>query len=88
MKKAVLVIDMPESCCNCPMNFWNNCGVLDAKKKFSGRIEKPSTERLKDCPLKLLPEKYETDKNKCSDPFYQFEFEYGYNQCIDEIVDK
>ena len=39
------------------------------------------------CPLRLLPEKYEIDRSKCSDPFYEFEFEYGYNQCIDEILD-
>ncbi len=38
------------------------------------------------CPLKSVPEKYDIDETKCSDPFYQFEFEYGYNQCIDEIL--
>ena len=52
MDKAILIIDMPEYCCNCPLNFWNRCGVLEAKEKMSGCIENPSTEKLSNCPLK------------------------------------
>jgi len=41
-------MEMPDRCCNCPINFWNNCGLLD---KISGHIENPSHERLPNCPL-------------------------------------
>ena len=85
MNKAILVIDMPNACCECPINFWNHCGVLEHNRKFSGIIENPSTERLDGCPLNPVPEKYEIDKIK--DPFYECQFEYGYNHCIDEILE-
>jgi hypothetical protein len=41
------------------------------------------------CPLKELPEKYniEEEKKKRHDRFYEWEFEGGYNACIDEILD-
>lgn len=43
---------MPDACCECPVNFWNSCGILEhTKGKTLGRIEHPSTERLPDCPL-------------------------------------
>ena len=85
MSKAILVIDMPESCCNCPINFWNNCGRLESKSKTSGRIENPSTERLQNCPLKSLPDKYNMDNVVC-DRDYNGDYEYGYNACVDEIL--
>lgn len=90
MDKAILIIDMPEFCCNCPLNFWNKCIILEEKAKTSGHIENPSRNRLKDCPLKLLPEKYDIEKEmlKPHDRDCTWEFEGGYNACIDEILDK
>ena len=44
-------MDMPESCANCPINFWNNCGLIKCGNAIGGRIEDPS-KRLPDCPLK------------------------------------
>jgi hypothetical protein len=82
MNKAILVMDMPDDCFECnfcvEMAAHDRC-VAAGKRIFT--LEKPDW-----CPLKELPEKYEVDKNKCRDPFYEFEFEYGYNQCIDEIL--
>ena len=42
------------------------------------------------CPLKLVPEKYdiEAERNKPHDKDCNWEFESGYNQCINEILDK
>ena len=81
MNKAILIIDMPESCDKCPLlcrHEEERCCIPEGRNSFT---TKPSW-----CPLKPLPEKYEIDRNKCSDRFYQFEFESGYNQCIDEII--
>ena len=81
MNKAILVIDMPEYCCNCSLNFWNRCGVLEAKEKLSGHIENPSTERLENCPLKPVPEEqliwYDDERS---------DWERGYNNCLHELI--
>ena len=86
MNKSILVIDTPESCRDCVLRGKDMdidiCGV-------TGRVicdEIIDRVISQYCSLKPLPQKYEIDKSKCSDPFYEFEFEYGYNQCIDEIM--
>lgn len=87
MNKAILVIDMPSCCYECfsldDSGDYPRCRITDEQRGYTFRIRE---QKMDKCPLKLLPEKYEIDKSKCSDPFYQFEFEYGYNQCIDEIL--
>ena len=86
MNKSILVIDTPYSCSNCPINFWNNCGVLEHKSKTSGHIENPSYERLQNCPLKPLPEKLSPTghpDDDCGDVYVD-----GYNQCIDDIKEE
>ena len=87
--KAVLIVDMPESCDKCRFHYntydENDCYV-DKCELLNDMTIDGYVERYDGCPLKELPEKYEIDKSKCSDPFYEFEFEYGYNQCIDEII--
>lgn len=40
---------MPCACCECPLNFWNQCNVLRFQAR-GGHIENPG-ERLPDCPL-------------------------------------
>ena len=87
MSKAILVIDMP-SCCN-ECRFLNDnydypeCIATGETRGYNFKV---GEKRMDKCPLRAIPEKYETDRSKCSDPFYEFEFEYGYNQCIDEII--
>ena len=79
MSKAILVLnEMPLSCYECPLHNYHFCDVNGDPIDYDVR---PSH-----CMLKELPEKHEIDRSKCSDPFYEFEFEYGYNQCIDEII--
>lgn len=99
MGKMILVIDDPKFCCNCPSakskkhnitkeEIWL-CGIAHKDKYdyYWNPIDIDSDTKPDWCPLKSVPEKYEIDKSKCSDPFYEFEFEYGYNKCIDEILE-
>ena len=87
MSKAVLVIDMPESCAKCPL-FNDVYSDMCCRGLNNRGINYPYPKDFKQdwCPLKPMPEKYEIDKSKCSDPHYEFEYEYGYNACIDEIL--
>ena len=81
--KSMLVIETPKDCWKCPMRHdykeSDICALVD--DIIYNCSSKPDW-----CPLIKLPDKYEIDKNKCSDTFYEFEFEYGYNQCIDDIL--
>ena len=94
MDKVILVIDKPSSCYDCPLRivkFRHLCEtiIIDSCNAINREIDKKHFYNMTKpnwCPLKKIPEKYEIDRNKCSDPFYEFEFEGGYNQCIDEIL--
>lgn len=91
MKKAILVIDMPRFCSECSLM------VKDEYSYFCPvKCDENKTDLYEDyirfhrkpgwCPLKELPEKKYIDKSKCSNPFYEFDFEHGYNMCINEIL--
>lgn len=93
MSKAVLVIDMPKNCSECKIRFddeYSNWCPYDNPEpngvwKYVEKGTKPDW-----CPLKPLPEKYDikAEKDKPHDRDYNWEFESGYNMCIDEILDK
>lgn len=89
MSKAILIIDMPSCCNECKLRFdddysyWCSYDNPEPNGVFQYIVNRTKPDW---CPLRPLPEKYEIDRSKCSDPFYEFEFEYGYNQCIDEIL--
>jgi hypothetical protein len=75
MSKAILVIDMPDSCDNCPLMFRHEeerCCMPEGRNSFS---KKPSW-----CPLKSLPE--ERDSLRACD----WEFESGYNAFLKELL--
>lgn len=76
MSKAILVIDMPESCDKCPLMFRHEeerCCMPEGRNSF---CKKPSW-----CPLKPAPEKaFVWHEDARSD------WERGYNTCIDEIL--
>ena len=80
MDKAILIIDMPDSCNVCPCiqsnydegEIW--CGV-------TGEAIYTTNKKHKDCPLKPVPEE--------QDVWYDDErsdWERGYNNCVREIV--
>ena len=88
MNKSILIIDTPESCSKCPLfhGYYSDmtCGAND----FGINYPYPDTFRQKWCPLKPLPEKYdiEEEMKKPHDRDCTWEFEGGYNACIDELL--
>lgn len=79
MSKAILVMDMPKSCCSCPLyNSSDECIVQDEDANFKAS---DSWEELrKSCPLRELPEK------KKHTLYSIGAWNSGYNACIDEIM--
>lgn len=86
MDKAILVINMPESCDECPL-FGNHYSDLCCKALNNRGINYPYPADFRQdwCPLKPLPEKYDME---CTvyDRDYSGDYEHGYNACIDEIL--
>ena len=78
MSKAVLVIDMPETCEECVLNS-NNHGRPDYCKILIKPVN--YIERRKDCPLMPAPEEQEVwYDDSVSD------WDRGYNSCLREIM--
>ena len=80
--KAILVIDMPEGCYECPLavetvHNYNACCITGGRIMSYGKFDS--------CPLKKLPEKYDMD-NTPYNLDYNEDYERGYNACIDEIL--
>lgn len=79
MAKAVLVMDMPESCENCKCRYiFGECGVMH--RYIEDDVKKPDW-----CPLVELPEKipepkegYETIEKSVR--------RVGWNACLDKIL--
>lgn len=77
MAKAMLIMDMPSSCKECPcLNDVDECEGVYKDVDDIGR--KPTW-----CPLREVPQK----KVSCfSDNAYRSLLKQGYNACIDEIL--
>lgn len=82
MEKAILVMDMPKKCMDCPCEYEGRCEV-----KFGIYVslnEKPSW-----CPLKPMPEKKKIEiVQEDYDGGYSHGFTHGFNACIDAICGK
>lgn len=90
MPKAVLVTDMPECCDECFALVYNSeLFFCRYRCRITGKTEdfkfKTSKQRIDDCPWRELPEKY--IMNIPHDRDYDGEYEYGWNACIDEILE-
>ena len=90
MSKAVLVIDMPKNCANCPLksqlrtglsNVTHCCNLTESMIKLDEMFEK----RLDGCPLKVLPKEDDSSVNPTLENIYYAE---GWNDCLKEIVRK
>lgn len=82
MGKAILVIDEPMCCDDCPLLFENDCGVMQIHMQLEyGELYYPKPLW---CPLKPIPQKksIDYDIDHIEDEF----FAYGYNTCVDEIL--
>lgn len=88
--KAILVIDMPKECWDCPLHrsSWDedNEEIMICRGKY---MESHYGERPDWCPLKPLPEK----KHKITNDYESiksfntyFLYRDGWNDCIDEIL--
>ncbi len=84
MAKAVLVMDMPECCADCPCSFFERdnpilnliCGVT---QEDAYNVGKPDW-----CPLRELPEKKERRIGEHGERM----FRAGFNACLNEIAGK
>lgn len=83
MSKAVLVIDMPKNCSECPCRevdsfLDENCRAVRRKLESSPYENKPDW-----CPLRPLPGKMPIVGGKL-----ERSRQRGWNNCIDEITEK
>lgn len=80
MDKAILVIDMPDSCRRCMCYVLGESNNFCSVTKFA--IFDGST-KPHHCPLKPVPERMEGNDSV----YYQWgNYEDGWNHCIDEIL--
>ena len=88
MAKAMLIMDMPSSCAECPIcrgvclgGAWV-CPIKDEdeNERFFGEGDE---ERPSYCPLRELPKKLKVKDDKSMSEML---VKYGYNACIDEIL--
>ena len=88
MNKAILIIDMPSCCDECPLFHGFYTDMTCGANNYGINYPYPKDFKQDWCPLKLLPKKYdiEAERNKPHDRDCDWEFESGYNVCIDEIL--
>ena len=88
MSKAILVIDAPVSCIDCPC--YNGGNILRCGVNFQSLTDKEISEKPDWCPLRRMPEK----KEKASRNGICYEYNDGYedgeasgwNECLDMIT--
>ena len=84
MSKAILVIDMPESCDKCPLFHGFYTDMTCGANNYGINYPYPNDSRQDWCPLKQLPEKLEGNDSI----YYQWgDYEDGWNHCIDCLID-
>lgn len=83
MSKAILVMDMPTDCEDCPLFQDGNKEMRECKAKRTGTEWDYYKVRPDWCPLREVPQKQQI----LSYPRYkENDYAYGYNACIDEIL--
>ena len=82
MSKSILVIDTPSVCDECP--FFEE--INEARYWcYAAKMSVPYGIKSVLCPLKPMPEPYNMENVVC-DRDYDGDYEYGYNACIDKIL--
>lgn len=85
MSKAILVVEMPNSCSECPL-FCAHYSDMHCKGLNNRGINYPYPDNFRQewCPLREFP------KRDDNDGLYQLEYTQGYmsgwNACLDEIL--
>lgn len=86
MNKAILVIDMPDSCSKCLLMYGNDISDWCLPMgNFNGDVYRHTTDNTKPdwCPLKPIPKKLKGHDSI----YYQWgEYEDGWNHCLDVIL--
>lgn len=85
MAKAILIMDMPESCDMCDLCYTLPFGNKICYIKLKGV---PRQKRPDFCPLRELPEKKETvNPQECyTNSYWTDKMKAGFNACLDEII--
>lgn len=79
MNKAILVIDMPESCDKCPLFHGFYTDMTCGANNYGINYPYPKDFRQDWCPLKPVPDKVEVFMDDWAD---------GYNACLEDILDE
>ena len=89
MAKGIVVVDMPDKCCNCTMGFVNEYyDQFECYFKPGAEI-KPDGEKPDWCPIKELPKGLEEINCPHSMSDYQRKgFSRGFNACLDKLEGK
>lgn len=87
MKKAVLLMDVPETCLDCNLCVLDTDGSISCyynKREICSNVEENNS-RPEWCPLRPLPDRKEiTETYKWEDRLPSFKC--GWNWCLDEIT--
>ena len=87
MSKAMLIMDMPESCEKCRINIDGFCpAVLEPCECVEGGEmwkETPKNRKADWCPLREVPEYKCENKELTQEDYFRVQ---GFNACIDEIM--
>ena len=86
MNKAILVIDMPESCDKCPLFHGFYTDMTCGANNYIIDYPYPKDFRQDWCPLKSAPEKYDVLAAIENNPNYDPSYDIGRNDGIDEIL--
>ena len=88
MSKAILVIDMPESCSKCPL-FGGYYADMCCEGMNNRSINYPYLEDFRQdwCPLKQLPNKRNVNNIWTMGGCISDDYSVGWNACINEILD-
>ena len=73
--KAILVIDMPKSCEDCPCTDYMDCYVTQKKLEINWKARKAFW-----CPLKPMPSKKQIEER-----WFSEDYSMGWNACIGEL---
>lgn len=95
MAKAVLVMDMPESCSKCKFRYEfqgiKKCQLMNVLNNGASKLSQSTfTQKRHDlCPLRELPEKREINHNKNHyiSNFWTDAKSVGWNVCLDKILE-
>lgn len=90
MAKAVLVMDMPESCMECNFLYIDGDTMLDSCQalEVARTVDSETYEKPDWCPLRELPEKKETTYPQAcyENSYWTDEMKAGFNTCLNEMV--